>query len=276
MDKETRHQLYFGRVVHTRLSPFRHGFSYRVFSALLDLDHLDDLSGSAWGFSYNHFNLFSFHDKDHGPRDGQPLKPWVKEVLAGAGVQSRLGNVRLLCYPRILGYVFNPLSVYYCYDDTGALVALIYEVANTFGERHLYIGEIEHPKPGSLEKKNASHIQTARKAFHVSPFFDRSGDYRFRLSCPESTLKLSIQLRKEGAAHLHTCFRGTARPLSTKALGIAFVKYPLMTLKVIGAIHFEALRLWMKGAKIFRKPEPLRPTRTHILRQQTNGQGVAR
>ena len=128
--------------MHERFQPFSHRFTYKVFSAFLDIDRIDELSARLWLFSRNRFNLYSFHDKDHGPRDGTALRPHVERLLTAANASFEPANIRLLCYPRILGHVFNPLSVYYCYDAANVLRALIYEVRNTFGEHHSYVAPI--------------------------------------------------------------------------------------------------------------------------------------
>lgn len=240
------HALYFGHVTHARMRPFRHRFRYRVYTALFDLDGLDALPAL---MRRNGFGLFAFYDRDHGARDGGPLRPWVEEKLARAGVDAPGGPIRLLCFPRVLGYTFNPLSVYFCHRPDGSLAALVYEVKNTFGDQHPYVVRVDrHDGPVF------SHTQP--KEFHVSPFFDMDGDYRFRLAMPEDHLTVLIRYGARDGERMVAAQTGRRAEMTDGNLLRAFLLYPLVTLKVIGAIHWEALRLWIKGAKFHRRPEP--------------------
>lgn len=247
--------LYIGRVMHERFRPCRHRFAYRVFSLYLDVDRLSQLSARLRLFSRGRFNLFSFHERDHGPRDGSALRPWVERHLALYGISLDGGAIRLLCFPRILGYVFNPLSVYFCHGPAGDLRAVLYEVRNTFGQSHSYLVAVPEG-----HEEGMPLTQTARKVFHVSPFLDLSGEYRFRLRAPDETLSLVIR-ESDGAGDLLLATHAAKRrPLTDAALLVAFLRHPLMTLKVIAAIHWEALRLWRKGARFHRlPPEPSTP-----------------
>jgi len=258
MSSNPDHGLYFGRVMHARVAPFRHRFEYRVFSALLDIDRLQDLARNTALFSYNRFNLFSFYDRDHGPKDGKTLRPWAERMLRDAGIEEPIGRIKLLCYPRILGYVFNPLSVYYCYDRHQRLIAMIYEVSNTFGEEHCYVGQVAESAGQEL-----FNIQETQKVFYVSPFIEVSGQYLFRFDAPSKKIRLAVQQKENESPLLFTNFSGKFRPFSSKMLAAAFLKYPLMTLKVIAAIHWEALKLWRKGAKYV--PQPARPEEAFTL-----------
>ncbi len=236
--------LYVGHVSHARLKPFRHSFRYRIFSLLVDLDRLPT-SGI---FSHNRFNILSFHDADHGDGDGRPAKAWVFDQLQQAGfVPDALWTIKLLCFPRLWGFAFNPLAIYYCCDARGACVATIQQVSNTFGERHSYIlSHVTEPGHGA-----------ARKVFHVSPFMPVAGSYRFRL--PEPAEKLAVMIKyldSDGAAQLIATQSGTAQAATTPALLRAVLGHPLMTLKVVAAIHWQALKLWRKGATFYRKPAP--------------------
>ena len=250
MHTSADHDLYFGRVIHARVAPFRHRFEYRVFSALIDIDRVGELASATRFFSYNRFNIFSFHDCDHGKRDASPLRPWAEQMLRDAGVTDPIGQIKLLCYPRILGYVFNPLSVYYCFGSDQRLLAMIYEVSNTFGEGHCYVGRVTEGNGQKL-----FNLQETQKVFYVSPFIEVSGQYIFRFDSPGSQLRLSVQQREDGAPLLFTSFSGRRRPFTSKTLLAAFFRYPLMTVKVIGAIHWEALKLWRKGATYVPQPE---------------------
>ncbi len=243
--------LYFGRVMHARLSPFQHRFAYRVFSILVDLDELSDLSRGLSLFSHNRRNLFSLHDRDLGPRDGGSLKVWIQQHLSAAGIDPRGGRVRVLCFPRLLGYVFNPLAIWFCYDAAQRLVAVLYDVSNTFGESHGYLIPIATDRT-----PDEAVEQQCAKRLYVSPFMDMQATYRFRLGEPNA--RLAIRIDQEDAAGRGFIATHTARraPLSDATLLRACFAYPLMTLKVIGGIHWEALRLWRKGARVRPRPAP--------------------
>lgn len=239
--------LYRGKVMHARLKPMGHRFQYSIYALLLDLDELSDINEIPT-FSHNRFNLLSFFDKDHGPRDGSSLRIHVDKLLLEADM-LRPHTVKLLCYPRILGWVFNPLSVYYCYDVAGVLTSIIYEVRNTFGENHTYVAPI---RDGEL--RNGLVRQERDKRFFVSPFIDMQMRYRFRLNEPSEILTLRIlEFDNEGPL-LSATFSGTRFPLNTTTLLRAFFQLPLQTLKIVGGIHWEALKLWIKGAKLHRRP----------------------
>jgi DUF1365 family protein len=226
--------IYVGHVVHQRHRPKKHHLRYRVFSLLMDLDDLPALNRLRW-FGHNRAALFSFRDADHG--DGGPLRDWVAEQLAANGLPTP-GRIRLLCYPRILGYVFNPLTVWYCDDAEGQPIATIYEVHNTFGERHTYV------------LPSATPEQAADKAFYVSPFIDMDCRYEFRLSQPEERIRVAINETQDGEPLLYAAFIGEQRPFTDATLAKLFFSHPLMTLKVTAGIHWEALRLIAKGIRI--------------------------
>lgn len=244
-------RLYFGHVMHVRLKPFRHKFRYRVFSVFVDIDRLAELAARTRIFSYNRVNIMSFHDKDHGYRDGSRLRSWVEDVLKRSGLDCEGGRIELLCYPRMFGYVFNPLSVYYCYDPSGTLRAVIYEVSNTFGEWHAYVAPVR-----TRNRQTAAVTQRTDKAFYVSPFMPVSGSYRFRITNPGDKISIAVRQTEADEAVLIATFDGVRRRFSDASLLRALVAYPLMTVKVIGAIHWEALKLWFKGARHVEKPPP--------------------
>jgi DUF1365 family protein len=241
--------LYFGKVMHKRLQPFTHAFTYRVFSLYLDLDEIPALRRDLRLLSHNRWNLFSFHDRDHGPRDGSALRPWIDDQLSAAGIDLAGGSVRLLCFPRVLGYVFNPLSVWFCFHADGGLRAILYEVSNTFGEHHSYLvrtdGAVSDGEP---------ILQSAGKQLYVSPFIGMDSRYDFRLAVPGDKLALTINQSVPEGALLVARHSGRRRALTDLVLLRAFFAYPLMTVKVIGAIHWQALRLWIKGAKLQPRP----------------------
>lgn len=225
--------LYTGWVMHRRLRPRVHAFRYRVFALLLDLDEAPDSRLLGW----NRPGLFSFRDGDHG--DGRSLRLWLDALLAAHGIVAD-GARRVLCYPRILGFVFNPLSVWFCHARDGALKAVIYEVHNTYGERHAYV----------LPATDGGPVQHGcEKRFYVSPFLSRDCRYDFRITPPGARVAVAIQEAEAGAPILHASFAGERRALTDGALLKMLFAYPLMTLKVVVAIHYEAVRLMLKGVK---------------------------
>jgi len=241
-------RLYFGRVIHARSRPHKHRFAYKVFSMLIDIDRLEETAGRSRLFSLDRFNLFSFYRRDHGARDGSSLRAHIDSILTEAGhpVPDR---IKLLCYPRILGYVFNPLSVYYCYDSNGRVSALVYQVHNTFGGVHSYVAPV-----ADAEVQGRVIHQARHKNLHVSPFVGMAASYHFALDSPGETIGIRIRETDEDGPFLLATFDGKARDFTTASLAKAFVRYPLMTVKIIGAIHFEALRLWLKGVPFFSSP----------------------
>ena len=236
--------IYNGEVTHTRFKPVRHFLKYKTFSLLIDLDEINLLDKSIGIFSHNKFNIFSFYDKDHGDRDGGNLKNWVISNLKKFQIKENITNIKVLCYPRILGYVFNPLSIFYCYEKD-KLVAIFYEVKNTFNEQHTYIFKI---------KNNEEIVQKCRKKFYVSPFMDMETFYNFKLLNPKDKLSVFIKQTDADGTILTATQTGDKKEFSFKQLAINFIKYPLMTIKIISSIHYEALLLWKKGA-IYRKRE---------------------
>ena len=243
--------LYFGDVAHRRVKPVGHRLKYRVFSLLLDLDRLDALDRSLRFFSRNRFNLYSFHDRDYGHGRPGDLAAHIRATLTAAGIAAD-GRIRLLCYPRILGYAFNPLAVYYCENAAGDLAATIYEVRNTFGGRHSYLIPVEGG--GAVVRQDAD------KVFHVSPFMEMATRYEFRLTRPGARILVAIRQSDAEGPVLYATFAGRRRRLDDRTLLKAFVSHPLMTLKVIAAIHFEALRLFFKGLRLRAgAPDPAAP-----------------
>jgi len=244
--------LYVGRVMHQRLRPKRHRLAYRVFTLLLDLDELPSLARRLRLFSLNRFNLFSLHERDHGAGDGG-LRAHVEHQLRAAGLPTG-GTIRLLTMPRILGYAFNPISVYFCADTSGVLRALLYEVNSTFGERHSYLIEVEAAERGAPILN-----QRCSKRLHVSPFLPMELHYQFRVAPPQADrtgLSLGISAHDVGGVLLNARLDATRRPLDDAALLRVFLTHPLLTMKVIAAIHWEALRLWLKGIRLQPRPAP--------------------
>lgn len=245
-------RLYPGKVMHARLRPFDHRFTYRVFSLLIDLDRLEEAAALSPLFSINRANMVAFHECDHRAKDAPEttLRAYVDRVISTAGL-PRPARIQLLAYPRILGHVFNPLSVYYCYDAGNRLSALIYEVRNTFGERHTYVCPVEDG-----EASAAGLRQERTKIFYVSPFIGLGARYHFRMLPPGDAVRLRILETENGKPLLSATFAGDARPLTTASLFSLSVRQPFMTLKVVAGIHWEALKLWRKGAKFHRRGAP--------------------
>jgi uncharacterized protein len=246
--------LYPGKVMHHRLKPFGHRFAYTVFSLLVDIDRLDEVRRVSWLLSVNRGNLVSFWEKDHVERGDETLRAYADRLLAGAGLSKPAARILLLAYPRILGYAFNPISVYFAYDEDDTLIALIYAVRNTFGERHTYVAPVED---GDLSE--AGIRQTRTKIFHVSPFIDMGTRYNFRILPPGRTVRLRIHETEKGEALLSATFTGDAKNLGTAALSACLLKFPLMTWKIMAGIHWEALKLWLRGARFHRSPPPPEP-----------------
>lgn len=242
---ETGNCLYAGHVMHMRLAPFGHKFRYRIFSMLLDIDQLEQTCAGLRLLGLDRFAPLSFHRKDHGPRDGSDLRPWVEELLAAKGL-PRPHRIRLLSFPRILGYVFNPLSVYYCEDADGHLQSVVYEVKNTFGDQHPYVVPI-------AETPDGAHRHRQEKGFYVSPFIGQAETYNFTIRPPAE--RLALKIRQET---LIATWSGTRRPLTDGQLLRLWAAHPLMTVKVMAAIHWQALRLALKGARFrpYRGPYP--------------------
>jgi uncharacterized protein len=242
---DTAAALYFGEVTHARLKPIGHRFSYRVMSLLIDLDRLEEADRLSPLFGVNRAALYSFHEADHGERDGSPLRRYAQRRAAEHGVDLAGGRVLLLCYPRLFGYAFNPLSVYFCYRADGELALMIYEVRNTFGEIHPYVLAV---KPGEISA--AGIRQEQDKLFYVSPFIGMAMRYHFRVSPPGERIKLRILETDCEGPLLAATFNGRRRALTSAALLRSFFALPVVSLKIVAAIHWEALRLWLKGLRL--------------------------
>ena len=241
--------LYVGRVEHARVRTIRHALGYRVFMLLLDLDHIETRLDRLRLLGRGRIGLMSWRAADHGDRSGRPLRPQLEAHLAEAGIDLEGGPIRLLTMPRILGYGFNPISVYFCHRPDGPVAALIYEVTNTFNERHSYLVARPVDTPGPIR-------QTADKTFFVSPFMDMDLTYDFTVRPPAEGVSVVVAVRRGDMPILTASFAGARRPLTDGQLLRAWLTHPLLTWKVMAGIHWEALRSMIKGARYRDRPRP--------------------
>ena len=252
--------VFAGQVVHKRLRPKPHALAYDVFWLFLDLDRLDETSAKLRLLSINCWNAVSFHEHDHGDGDASAqrarpnLAAHVRQTFTANGLAHASHRVYLLSYPRILGYTFNPIAVYFGYDDTGQLAGVIYEVNNTFGERHSYVTGISRDGQASHASDGPLHAHGCTKRLYVSPFTEMAGRYSFRLTEPGEKLTLGVMLRDADGALLKTHFTARALPLTDRTLARLSLTRPLMTAKVMAGIHYEAAKLWLKGVPLTAKP----------------------
>jgi hypothetical protein len=251
-----RSALYDGRVWHRRFKPRLHTLAYRIPMILLDLDELAVLDRRLRLLSIGRFNLMDFRESDHLDGSATPLKAQVDAILAAGGFMPG-GRVRLLCMPRVLGSVFNPLSVYFCKAPDGRLQAILYEVNNTFGQRHSYLLAADDSDPAVR--------QTCEKRFYVSPFNGLDMSYGFRVVPPggfadPQPMSVRIDVSDAEGLLMSAAFTGARQVLSDRTLMAAWLRHPLLMAKVVGAIHWEALKLWLKGVRLTdRPPAPLHP-----------------
>jgi uncharacterized protein len=243
--------LYDGDVMHARMRPRTHRFAYKVYTLLIDVTRLNAADRQSAFFSVGRFNLLSFRPQDHGDGSDAPLAQQMVKALAEAGLNKPIGRIFLSCYPRVLGFVFNPISVYFVFDPADQLIALIYEVRNTFGEIHTYVAPLKGDEfsPAGIRQERA-------KLLHVSPFMDMNMRYHFRIRPPGETLSIRILETSSDGPMLAATFHGQQKALTASSILAAFIRMPLMTLKVVAGIHFEALRLWLKGIRFYHAPPP--------------------
>ena len=239
-------RIMFGKVMHARLFPKRNKFRYRMYYLELPLADIEKFP-----IVYNRFGLLSFYDKDHGPRDGTALEPWARGILKSYGLgEVCSGAISLITLPRVLGYVFNPVSFWVCRDKDGYIRAVICEVHNTFGEYHSYICAHDDHRP--ITEKDTLE---GEKLFHVSPFIIREGRYTFRFDLRDGHFGIWIDYyAPDGNKQLLTSLIGKREPLDKAALRKAFWRYPLVTFKAIYLIHWQALKLIGKGIKYIPRP----------------------
>jgi DUF1365 family protein len=232
--------LYTGCVAHNR--PGKHRLRYSVFMLALDLDELPALDRRLRLFTHNRAGIMALFDRDHGAREDAPIKPQIEAKLREAGIGWDGGRIVLLSMPRLLNYVFNPLSVYFCTRRDGSLAALVHEVSNTFGERHFYVLPPRTAPNGQI-------AQACEKEFLVSPFLEMGLRYEFRVTPPGDRAVVAMVVRRGDDVALMASFAGDRRELTDANLLRAWLGNPLMTLAVIAGIHWEALKMWVKGVR---------------------------
>jgi DUF1365 family protein len=251
---DERNALYVGTVTHKRLKPVKHALKYSVFNLAVDCEKIDELAKRLRFFSHNKPNIVSLYDKDYG--DSENLTAYLENLAQEAVPEIEIARFQMLTYPRIFGYAFNPLTVYYGFDAHEQIKLMIYEVNNTFGQRHTYVIP-------AVERENGVLWQNCDKQFYVSPFNDVSGQYSFHVTPIAEKLTLGVALRDDEGPLLNAYFRGERQELTDGALLKAIAHTGWMTIKVMAGIHIEALKLWMKGLKL--EPRPDAPKRAVAL-----------
>ena len=254
--------IYEGLVLHNRVRPKRHRLRYKVFSMLLDIDELQNLDRRFKLFGYNHWAPLAFFDQDHGPTTGETLRPWAEKHMRKAYLSPDGGPIRLLCYPRVFGFVFNPISIFFCYNRDGSLLAILYEVCNTFKERHTYVIPVNKPSSQIIR-------QTCSKALYVSPFIAMDGKYYFRIAPPDESISVVIRNKDSEGTLLTASFKGNRKPFNELVLIGSLLRFPVLTLKIVAGIRFEALRLWLKGLKVFIHEPAIRKISSSIVQDNS-------
>ncbi len=242
--------MYISNVMHRRLFPVQYRFTYRIFGFLINLNQLNNLSKTSFLLSYNRFNIFSFYESDHGRRDGSSLTQWAAQQLASQGMESDNLKIYLHCMPRVLGYTFNPISYWFCYSSENQLLAVLVEVHNTFGDQHTYF------LPARDVDVSDSVRASKPKNFHVSPFINMQAHYQFRISQPDETFSAMIREQQDERLMLVAGQHGKRSNISNTSLLKAFFFLPLMTLKVMTMIHWQAVKIYFKGGTFHRRPKP--------------------
>jgi DUF1365 family protein len=254
--------LYRGIVMHQRVRPLRHRLRYSLFWMLFDLDELSEMHRSLRLFSHNDANLTGFRDRDHLDGSDRPLREQVESALTQAGIVPDGGPIRVLCMPRVLGSVFNPVSVWFCHRRDDSLIAMLYEVNNTFGERHTYLIPVSDPTAPVVR-------QSCDKAFYVSPFMPMAMTYNFEVATPGETATVIVNASDADGPTIATSFTGQRRALSDTALLGVVLRHGILALKVVAAIHWEATKLLLKGLRI--QPRPAPPAHPITIVQPTRG-----
>jgi uncharacterized protein len=268
--------LYFGHVVHQRLRPVAHRFRYPVCGLFVDLDELVELHRRLRLFSVNGPNVFGFSERDHGPRDGSSLREWVGRHLARNGIRAD-GPVRLLCFPRLFGYAFTPLTVWFCHERSGDIAALLLEVRNMVGESHGYLLSAE------AECERGWWSAGFDKRFYVSGFIGMDARYECRVLDPGDCMSVAVCEFERGEETLRAYWSGHRVPLTDASLLYTLVRFPLMTFRITASIYWQALRLLSKGLPVHRKEDasPLEPTYAGTARREyqsgtSSGKGANR
>lgn len=265
----THSAIYDSVVRHRRFKPMGHKLRYSVYSLLVDIDEIDDLARRIPILSHNRWNLVSFHDVDHGPKDGTDLRSWIEHIVRDADVDAG-GPIELMVFPRILGYTFNPLTVWFIHGRDGKLSAVLYEIRNTFGHSHSHLVVLD----GSSEEASAALRHGFSKTLHVSPFFDQIGRYEVALRPPDGAFSISISyFDDEDDLLLSASQQGSRIELTSGSLLRQFFTKPLLTLKVIAGIHVHAVRLLLKGAK-YRPVAPEPGTAVEVVVATGAGRGT--
>jgi DUF1365 family protein len=235
--------IFKGLLLHRRYAPARHELSYQVADVLVDVDRLEELNRSSWLIGYNRTRFLSINDHYYGPGDGTPIAVHVRGLMSALELAQPVARIFMLCFPAVLGRVFNPLTVYFGQSDDGEWLAVVYEVSNTFGQRHAYSMAVE---------KGQAH--SAKKCFYVSPFNAVEGEYRFAIERRGEHLRLNIALFETGRLKLVARFEGDEQPLTDGALLKSLLRLGSQPIKVVAAIHWEALKLYLKGLRPTPRP----------------------
>ncbi len=250
-----RSALYTGHVMHDRREPKRNRFKYGIYFLYADLAELEELDASLERFGHNHRALVSFYDADHGPRDGTALRPWIDELLGRAGVDLAGGHVAILCFPRVMGFKFYPVSFWYCFHEDGSLRAVLAEVQNTFGDHHNYLLH-DHGKPMDWGAR-----PEVTKVFHVSPFIEMDARYEFHFTEPGDSLAASIYDYVKGPLLLVAAVAVHREELTDQALSRAVRRYGPMSARAFVLIHLQALKIVAKRIRyVPRTPPPKEET----------------
>lgn len=256
MGKINTPQILFGRVMHARLWPKKNAFNYGIYYLSIPLDQIKNLP-----LAYNQFGLLSFFDKDHGACDGSDLDGWARQILSDYNIQN-ITDITLICMPRVMGYVFNPVSFWICRDKNKNIRAVICQVHNTFGEKHSYL--CAHPDHNPIKNQG---VLKGKKLFHVSPFLEREGHYEFQFHVTDDNLRIDINFfNGDGGKQLLTYLKGGFENMNKSSVRKAFWKYPLVTFKAIILIHWQAFKIIAKGIKYISKPDQ----KTESLSTTTN------
>lgn len=262
----TASALYPGEVMHLRLRPREHRLDYRLYSLLLDLDELPELNRRLRLFSLDRWNLFSFCAKDRGDGSGRDLRAQIETTMREAGLAPDGGPIRLFTMPRVLGWSFNPLSIFFCHRRDGSLGAILWQVDNTFGQRHSYLIPVEAGQSDAIR-------QSCDKAFYVSPFMPMNLRYDFSVTPPGERMLVVIGVSDAEGRLLTARHSAMRQELTDANLLRAFFALPFLTLRVVGGIHWEAAKLWWKGVKLVRRPAPPQNPVTAVLpRASTPGE----